>query len=60
MVEPLPHCPKCGTDTWGKGKQEMKLCPSCKGGVSGMFGKLTCSTCNSTGYICPKHGKFWK
>jgi len=32
-------------------------CPSCDGGrkAHGMFGKLTCSTCNNTGYYCPEH-----
>jgi hypothetical protein len=49
------YCPKCG----GK-RQELEECPVCKGGVSGIFGKLNCSTCNNTGYLCPVHGKYWK
>lgn len=36
-------------------------CPACKGvQASGMFGRLTCSTCNSTGQVCPDHGGNWK
>lgn len=36
-------------------------CPSCKGGsVRGMFGALTCSKCNNTGYLCGTHAGHWK
>lgn len=36
-------------------------CQGCNGGrASGMFGKLTCSKCNSTGMVCSEHGGHWK
>lgn len=39
----------------------VRPCPVCKGGPgSGMFGKLTCSTCNNTGYVCDQHHGYWK
>jgi DnaJ-class molecular chaperone len=52
-------CEKCGLP--------LKDCPDCKGtggqtakGGGGFFGDLTCSTCNSTGKLCPEHGKYWQ
>ncbi|MDR1564025.1 MAG: hypothetical protein LBS74_03620 [Oscillospiraceae bacterium] len=52
-------CPKCG--------RELIECYDCHGtggqtsaGGGGLFGNLSCSSCNSTGYICPKCGKYWK
>ncbi len=36
-------------------------CQACKGGTaSGMFGKLTCKACNTTGLVCHQHGGHWK
>ncbi len=45
-----------------KGDAELYTCPDCDGqtrsGIGG--GKLTCSTCRSTGLLCPNHGGHWK
>ena len=48
------RCPKDGA--------ELYVCPDCDGqtrsGIGG--GKLTCSTCRSTGLLCPTHEGHWK
>jgi hypothetical protein len=54
MAVILPTCKQCGKNHF------VEVCPACKGKLSGMFGKLTCSKCGSTGYVCPRHGKNWK
>ncbi len=45
-------CRKCGA--------QLDECPDCDGQTRASVGgwKLTCSTCNSTGSLCPKDGKF--
>jgi|GEM_PF-2386480 len=37
-------------------------CSGCNGGrnLTGMFGALTCSSCGSTGRVCPEHGRHWQ
>ncbi len=47
-------CGRCGA--------KMDECPVCKGKGRRNIGTLadhwiTCSHCNGTGYMCPKHGK---
>jgi RecJ-like exonuclease len=54
MASHNPPCPKCGKNS------ELETCPVCKGNAHGAFGKLNCSTCNNTGYVCKVHGKWWK
>jgi hypothetical protein len=40
----------------------LQTCTDCDGqtrsGIGG--GKLTCSTCRSTGSVCPTHGGHWQ
>ncbi|GHG59005.1 hypothetical protein GCM10012320_32860 [Sinomonas cellulolyticus] len=49
----MAKCRKCGKLTTS--------CASCNGGknLSNALGRLTCSTCASTGQVCPDHGKHW-
>lgn len=36
-------------------------CPICKGRTArGLFGKLTCSNCKTTGSVCNQHGGYWQ
>lgn len=50
----MAQCPKCF--------KALNDCQSCKGkgGGSGIFGRLNCSTCRNTGLVCSTHGGFWK
>ena len=52
-------CAKCGS--------ALEKCEDCHGtggrtenGGGGFFGNLTCSTCNSTGKVCPNCGKHYE
>jgi hypothetical protein len=47
-------CEKCFT--------ELRKCPDCKGQTArSLLGdRLTCSTCRSTGQVCPSDGGFWE
>ncbi|MBB4740325.1 DnaJ-class molecular chaperone [Actinoplanes octamycinicus] len=47
-------CQKC--------HKRLHTCSSCKGQTSrSLLGdRLTCSTCQSTGSVCPDHGGHWK
>ena len=42
--------------------EELYECPDCKGQTrTSLLGDLlTCSTCRSTGKLCPKDGGFWE
>ncbi len=47
------ECRKC--------HKRMSECRDCDGQTrSGLFGRLTCNTCRSTGWICPVHEGHWK
>lgn len=49
----MSNCKKC--------HRPLHDCGACNGGrASGIFGKLTCSKCNSTGVVCNQHGGHWK
>ena len=49
----MNKCKKCA--------RSLNDCQACDGGrASGMFGKLTCSTCRNTGVVCSQHGGHWK
>jgi hypothetical protein len=42
--------------------EELYECPDCRGQTkTSLLGdRLTCSTCRSTGKLCPKDGGFWE
>jgi hypothetical protein len=49
----MAQCNKCYT--------ELNECEDCNGQTNSSLGgwSLTCSSCNSTGQVCPTHGRFW-
>jgi hypothetical protein len=50
-------CRRCGELV-----EECTYCKGKPGGGHGFAGKLNCSTCQNSGYVCPKreHGGYWK